>query len=292
MLLTLGLALTLAPPACSPVLDGDQILGRHLASVDERYKAVPAEMVIGLAPVPGIRRTVLPHTLRKLLQTYGSDEPEIQPICLEWPARQLTPSDLQTAIGESLGTPSLEIEVLDFTKAKVPVGNLVFPTSGLSGEEALFEGGAVWRGNVLLPGGKKFQIWTRVKLSGSTARVVATNEIAVGQKLDATNIVMQAVKALPAPAGELQSLQDGEGLIARRTIRRGEVIKRFMLDIPVAISKGDLLQVRLARGAVRFKTSAKALTSGRAGEWIMLENPETGKRYRGRIEGPGKVEIP
>jgi flagella basal body P-ring formation protein FlgA len=206
--------------------------------------------------------------------------------------RQLTKSEVQAAIGESLGSPALEIEVLDFTIAKVPAGSLIFPANGISSVDALFEGGAVWRGHLLLPGGKRFHVWTRIRVKGSTARLVASSEIAVGQRIDATSAAIQLVSALPAPSGELQSPQDCEGCSARRTIRRGEIIQRSMLEVPVAISKGDLLQVRLARGAVRFKTSAKALNSGRAGEWIALENLESGKRYRGRIEGPGKVEIP
>jgi flagella basal body P-ring formation protein FlgA len=53
-----------------------------------------------------------------------------------------------------------------------------------------------------------------------------------------------------------------------------------------------MIQVNLNRRTVRFQTTGRAEIAGRTGEWITIVNPETGKKYRGQIKGPGKVEIP
>src|SRR5260221_9140617 len=120
MLLPIAILLAISEPACHPVLDGERILGQHLAKADGRYAVLPPDAIVGLAPMPGIRRTVPAFTLRKLLEAQGADLTDIAPVCLEWPMRHLKPAELKLAMAATLAIPDLPIEVLDYTVAQVP----------------------------------------------------------------------------------------------------------------------------------------------------------------------------
>lgn len=292
MFLPIGILLAISNTGCFPVLDGDRILGRHLAEVDRIYSAVPPDEVVGLSPSPGIRRTIPPSTLRKLLQSHGIEDLQVQPVCVEWPMRVLKKEELQAAIGQALGTTTLAIEIQDFTAAEVPAGQIVFARNGISSEDAIMTTGATWRGDIMLSGDRRFRIWSRVKISGTSPRMVAAADLTAGKTLSAGDLKMVAVAALPAGPGEFSAATEATGLRLRRSIRQGELVRRSDLEAPSAVVRGEMLQVRLERGPVRFRTVGRAAMAGRTGEWITLENPETGRKYRGLIQGPGKVEIP
>ena len=292
MFIPLGVLLSIATTGCHPVLDGDRILGRHLALADPTYSVVPPDAVIGLSPSPGVHRTLPPAVLRKLLEEHGGNTAAVAPICLEWPMRQLTPDELRQAMSAALANPKLSIEILDFTVAPVPAGPLVLSRSGITSEEAIVGGGATWRGDVILPGDRRYRIWTRVKISGTSDRVVATRNINAGQQIGPGDLQLAAVTALPAKAGDLRSVDDATGLLPRRAIRQGELVRRSDFDAPSVVGRGEMIQVNLNRRTVRFQTTGRAEIAGRTGEWITIVNPETGKKYRGLVKGPGKVEIP
>ncbi len=292
MLIPIGVLLTISTPGCHPVLDGDRILGRHLAQVDPAYAVVPPDTVVGLSPSPGVYRVLPPSVLRKLLESHGGNTSSVAPICLEWPMRQLTPDEIRTAMNTALGDHKLTIEILDFTAAPIPSGTIVFPRSGITSEDSIVANGATWRGEIILAEDRRYRIWARAKITGTSPRVVAAKNLNAGQALAPGDLQLQSVPALPARPGDLMSLDEISILQPRRSIRQGEMVRRSDFESPSVVERGQMIQVNLDRRNVRFQTIGRATMAGRLGEWITIENPESGRKYRGLIKAPGKVEIP
>lgn len=62
------------------------------------------------------------------------------------------------------------------------------------------------------------------------------------------------------------------------------------LASPVVL-RGDKVQVNVWSGAVLLQFEAEAESTGRAGETVMIRNPENGRRFAARVEEKGKVLV-
>lgn len=290
MMLAIAAVLTIQPDACYAVLDGDRILGRHLASADSRWANISPELFIGFAPSPGVKRVLPVEQLLRLLPGGDTDTRPAAALCLEWPMRELVAEDLVKAIRESLGKPDLPVEILGYSKSKIPPGRIEFERRGISSEEMIGSVGATWRGHVILGGKRRFSIWARVRIDYASEMLVATEDLQIGQSIRAGQLGTAVVRGLPAepqlPAAQLV------GMAVFRPIRAGLPVVLSDLRPPLIVAKGDTLQVTVQRGSVRFNAEVLADTSGRLGEWIQVRNSNSGKQFRAVVDGPGKVHVP
>lgn len=290
ILLLLAAAAALPAEPCHPVLDGDRILGRHLAMADDRWNALPPDQPIGFAPVPGQHRVLSPAELMRLLPADAGGARIMEPLCLEWPMREPSPEVFAHAIQESLGAPEAKVEVLAFSAGRIPAGPLQFDRAGISSEEMITTAGANWRGSVLIDGKPRFSVWARVRIIYESERVVASEDLAVGQPIKAEQLRVATVRGLPGV--EPQPAERFVGMTVMRPIRAGRPVELRDLRAALVIAKGDELEVAVQRGPVRFRTTVQAATAGRTGEWIEVKNPDSGKTFRALVDGPGKVHVP
>lgn len=88
-------------------------------------------------------------------------------------------------------------------------------------------------------------------------------------------------------------MQDAKGLIGQATTRSVSANKPLQGDwfaAPVVVARGDRVQVAVVQGPLRIETVGVAQAAGRVGETIVLENPESRRRYSARILGPGQAQ--
>jgi hypothetical protein len=57
------------------------------------------------------------------------------------------------------------------------------------------------------------------------------------------------------------------------------------------VERGETVRVEVRSGGVLLAFDASAETSGRTGDPVIVKNPQNGKRFQARVEGPGKVSI-
>jgi flagella basal body P-ring formation protein FlgA len=81
------------------------------------------------------------------------------------------------------------------------------------------------------------------------------------------------------------------GRAAVRTIQAGVPLYASMLVAPREVERGDKVSVEVSSGAATLVFDALAESSGRAGESIVVRNPENGRRLKVRVEAPGKVSM-
>jgi flagella basal body P-ring formation protein FlgA len=77
----------------------------------------------------------------------------------------------------------------------------------------------------------------------------------------------------------------------RLIIRAGSPIRTDQLEQPKEVMRGETVHVEVRNGAARIELDAVAEASGSAGESIPLLNRSSGKRFRGRVEGKGRVSV-
>ncbi len=63
------------------------------------------------------------------------------------------------------------------------------------------------------------------------------------------------------------------------------------LTPPHEVERGDAVRVEVSSGGVLLAFDGAAETAGRAGDFILVKNPTTGRRFRARVESKGKVTL-
>ena len=81
------------------------------------------------------------------------------------------------------------------------------------------------------------------------------------------------------------------GLMARRNIAAGEVLTASVLRVPPVVKSGDEVNATLRLGTVSVTTTGIASGSGQIGDMIRVSQPHRSGLLKGRITGPGAVEI-
>lgn len=123
-----------------------------------------------------------------------------------------------------------------------------------------------------------------------TEVLIATTTINRGVRLDESMFERQLRRGrLPSDlifgSDELNHLQ------ANRIIVAGDALRRSMVSLAAAVKKGDLIEIRIEKGALSVSATVRALTDGSVGDVIEVVNAESGRPLRAKIVGIGSLEI-
>ncbi len=273
-----------AAAACLGVGGGaDRIMGRDLAPAFPALAAAAGDAALGFAPAPGVQRIFHRQELLRLAARWGLKGGPAADICVERRSAPLDPARLLDAMRRAL--PQARIEILDISRQAAPEGEMDFPRSGLRETPA----GGFWRGCVRYGGGKRFAIWARVRVRAEEPRVIAAEELKAGLRIEARQLKVDVREVFPAAPGFAASAEEVAGRIPRRGIEKGTSIRTAWLDPPRDVRRGEVVRVVSVAGAARIEAEAVAQASGSAGDVIPLENPVSKRRFRGRVEGKGRV---
>jgi flagella basal body P-ring formation protein FlgA len=64
-----------------------------------------------------------------------------------------------------------------------------------------------------------------------------------------------------------------------------------MLVSPREVERGDKVTVEVSSGSARLSFDGTAQSPGRAGESILIRNPESGRLFHARVEAKGRVMV-
>ena len=146
-----------AAPACQ-VVEGERIRATDLAAASPNFMALPAGTDLGPAPSVGARRTFQPEELIRLANLYGvtvAGSPA--GLCFERASQTLTREKLLPLLKQTLARDGVGIEVADFSRSPLPLGELEFRLEGLTPA-------GLWRGRVNYGQARSTPIWAKVRL--------------------------------------------------------------------------------------------------------------------------------
>ena len=288
MIAAIGFVFSMAVAAatqCLP-LEKDNITGADLAAADPGFSPMPATRLVGYSPAPGRQRLFTVSELKSIAGAVGLDVSPARDLCFEWRISAIDTGAAEAAMKEAY--PEATIEVIEMSRYPAPEGNIVFSRTGLQRIPAPV---MLWRGYVAYGEGRKFDIWARVKISVQTERVIAAELLRAGQVIRGDQVRVDQYSGPPLEAGYATSIAEVVGRVPRSLALAGSPIKIAILDTPVEISRGDVVNVEVQNGAARISLEARAASSGRLGQSVQLQNQTSGKTFRATVSGTGRALV-
>ncbi|HLH38157.1 MAG TPA: flagellar basal body P-ring formation chaperone FlgA [Bryobacteraceae bacterium] len=270
--------------ACQTI-DGDRIAGKDLAAANPIFAAIDPAAILGPAPLPGAQRIFHSGELLRVARQAGIElAAPLSEICFVRATDPLTPQKLFPFLRAALSLDNAKIEILDFSRVAIPRGAIDFSRAGLSPA-------GLWRGRVNFGENQSMPIWARVRITTEQTWIEAAAPLAPGKPIDVSQLRQVSGPRFPFGAAPISSINDAAGRTVLRAVKPGEPIFANMLIAARQIERGDTVRVDVSSGAAHLSFEAISQTAGRAGELILLKNPENGRYFQARVEGKDKASI-
>lgn len=151
------------------------------------------------------------------------------------------------------------------------------------------------RGNVsasvaLLKSGREVRrFWTTAKVKVYREAVVALTALKRNQEITKGDIKLERVELLGI-RNAATAPEDVIGMMVKRPINPGAVIKMNYLKPKILVRRGDSVIVKIENERFLMKTRATAAENGSRGATIRVR-VGSGKELRGKVVGPGEILV-
>ncbi len=271
---------------------GDHVTAADLSRALPEFSTLAPEQALAYAPAPGARRTVTARELARWANQRGVTLSHEAQICIERATERLKEARVVERLRAAIADPAVRIELIDFSRYPVPLGELEFPRSGLG---ALPVGGGaralLWRGRMRYGENRSIPVWARVKLAVAAKRIVAVENLVAGKPIQSAQVRLETAEICPLAEAPVAALEQAAGRIPKRIILAGTPVFPSMLAILRDVERGDTVSVEVSSGGARLVFHARAESAGSAGDTVYLRNPLNGRRFPGRVQGRGKVKV-
>jgi flagella basal body P-ring formation protein FlgA len=117
--------------------------------------------------------------------------------------------------------------------------------------------------------------------------VVPSHDIPRGTTISDGDLSYQMVtQALP---GTAMSMNDLEGMEARRYLHAGETVRTDDVRKPIVVTKGSLVTMTFEAPGITLTATGKAMSEGGIGEGVTVLNPLSYRQITATVIGPGMV---
>ena len=249
------------------------------------FAALDPRIEVSAAPLAGAERVLRPEEIVRLARQNGiALEGPAGAICFARSTEPLTAEKLLPVLQKALGLDNASIEILDFSRFGVPRGTFEFPKSSLMPN-------GLWRGRVLYGENHSMPVWVKARITVERTWVEAAETLVVGKVIEASQLNVKTGPRFPFDTNFVESTEVLIGRRPARTLAAGTPIAPAMLAIAHDVERGDRVEVEVKVGAAILDFEATAESSGRAGESILVKNPENGRTFQAKIQDKGHVLV-
>ncbi len=273
------------------VVTEDVIRMRDLAAAEPAFSAVDPDSVVGYSPLPGAVHVFTAAEISRLAKTYSLDAGEYRTVCFQRAMRELDERELHDLLDRVLDIPAARIDLVDFSRYPAPVGDLVFPRSGLALTLSPGTDPLLWRGYVVYGSGRHFQIWARVRVHARLSRVVATDNLVTRVPVRADQVRIEMLDGVPDALAPAQSLEDVVGKLVLRPVRRGATVSLDDISSALTVHRGDKVDVDFESPGMHLRIEASAEMDGRLGDRIRLRNLQSNNIFEGEVSGKDQARV-
>lgn len=276
---------------CIQVHDG-AIRASDLAPVAPEATRIDPATVLDRAPAPGLTRRIRGQELAWLLRPHGVELDSPPTVCVQRAAGELPDQVLLDAMRAALPADA-QIELLDRSRMPVPDGRVVFSKAALQkaaarrGAEPLY----LWKGKLMYDESHSLAVWALVRIQITRKVVIAVHELTPGVPIQPVDIRLGPHAVLLNESAYEDHMERVVGRTPRRRIPAGAPIPGAQLSEPRLIHPRDEVVLEANAGHARVSVPARALTGGRRGDMIVVENGMTGKRVQARVTETGKAIV-
>ncbi len=274
------------------VVQDDRIYARDVAAAIPAFSAVAEDFSLGYAPAPGARRVFTGAALQRVALNQGVTVESLSDICFERATATLNADEILEAMQSSWQDPGVRIELQSWSPKTAPKGKTIFPRTGLQLPAASDpQAEVLWRGYVLYGNNRRFNISARARITTSTTRVVAVTDLSIGAPVREDQVRLESVDTFALDDRPARSLDEVVGLVPRSQIRAGSTVLRSQLSRAPEVARGDMVKVDVTAGTAHLAFEGRAEADGIVGKTILVKNPASGKDFRARVTGKGKVSV-
>lgn len=141
------------------------------------------------------------------------------------------------------------------------------------------------------PGPVNWALYVPAKVAVYRPVVVATRSLGRGHRLARSDLELAERNTGQLRQGFVTELASAAGQELRRPLGAGDPVRLGLLQAPLVVERGDRVSLRAKTGNIVVHTQGTALGSGRTGEQVRVRNDSSERVVRGRITGPGEVEV-
>jgi flagella basal body P-ring formation protein FlgA len=298
MLYALMIILALASGASCSCLEvaGPFVRAGELARVATAFSVLPPDQEVLPSPRPGVQRTLTALEVERLAAGAGLPPGPQPALCVERGARPIDPDALLTALRQAWiaagGSADATIELTGYVKLRVPEGRLEFgPPPAAVAEACRANLPVTWRGRLRYDRNQSVPVWASANIRSPRTVLVFRRDLAAGALLSSEDIRPETVPCgLPQDSAPAEAT-DVTGRQLRAAVREGQLVRPQLLAALREIARGDHVEVGIA-GLDHVLIRAVAVTGGRQGERVVLENPLNKARFQANVTGPKRALIP
>jgi flagellar basal body P-ring formation protein FlgA len=125
--------------------------------------------------------------------------------------------------------------------------------------------------------------------AGDIRIVVPARAIARGQTIGDSDLAYQMVDAQSVQPGIVTSMDDLDGMEARRVLRAGEPVRPDDIRKPILVTKGATVTMTFNAPGIMLTAVGKAMTEGGMGESVTVLNPVSYRQITCTVTGAGTV---
>ena len=274
-------------------VDGDTIRLGHLIEGLEKGGETP----LFRAPAPGSRGTIRVDRVLAAAREMGIDRVEtgaVRAVSIQRRGRTISRTDLQDLIARTLAERgvkgNLDVTLDDYISAR---------TLDISRTEALKVTSLArdpvtgrFEAKVTLAGDVTGETWT---LAGAIIEtrdvVVPAADIERGEALQAKDLILTRRPASQVNGDIATQIAELVGMVPRKALRTGEIIRQSDLAKPILVEKNQLVTVSYISKSMTLQMRGRAQNAGAMGETVRVQNPQSKRIVEGIVSGAAQITI-
>lgn len=142
----------------------------------------------------------------------------------------------------------------------------------------------------LLSGEKEVKnVWVSARIKVFKEAVVALNSLKMNDRITGEDVKVMRMETRDL-TDTITRAEDAVGMLVRRPIPAGSVIKKDYIKPEVVVKRGDRIVVCVENDRLRVKSVGTASEDGTRGETISARM-SSGKDVSGKVTGPGEISV-
>lgn len=121
--------------------------------------------------------------------------------------------------------------------------------------------------------------------------VVLVESVGRGAVLQRTDLSMREMDISQLNGSFYGSIEEVEGMVARRMLSAGKPLTDAVLELPVVVHRGDEVILTASGNGLMVRIPGEALADGQAGQQISVRNKQSNRVVEAEVTGPGQVEV-
>jgi flagella basal body P-ring formation protein FlgA len=163
--------------------------------------------------------------------------------------------------------------------------------SRLTPGSPLVPGEMIWRAEIIDRHGAVGERLVGVRVAELQKVLTLTRPLERGAIVGNADLTMSPVSDARLESEGMVDAAAAVGMQVKRSLPAGRPLRAADLALPVLVTRGELIELRVVSGGVTLRTAARALTEGALGDVIQTEAVQSKKRMMAVVTGKGEVQI-